>query len=125
MFLPRRRKLKPVEAVTWQGQQVRKFPDRREGDAAHALDGRYSHEPAQVKLDWLRKPRQIVNAQYTVRSIVLHGAPVFARELLRGQGSCRVVLAYERQDAGVAAGELVVRAEAEDRMPLPDLDHPL
>jgi len=40
---------------------------------------------------------------------------VFVREPLRRQGSRRVVLADERQDAGVAAVELVVRAEAEDR----------
>src|SRR5579859_980972 len=55
MFLPRRRELKPVEAVTRQGQQVRQLPDPREHDAAHALHGRYTHEPAEVKLDWLRK----------------------------------------------------------------------
>ena len=55
MFLPRRRELKPVEAMTGQGQQVREFADGREGDAAHALHRRYTHEPPEVKLDRLRE----------------------------------------------------------------------
>src|ERR1700691_477522 len=66
----------------------------------------------------------MVNTGYPVCSIVLDGGPVFALDPLRGQGSRRVVLADERQHAWVAAGELVVRAEAEDRVALPDLDHP-
>src|SRR3984957_14633281 len=124
MFLPRRRELKPVEAMPGQGQQVRKFPNGTEGDPAHALHGSDAHEPAQGKLYWLWKTRQIVDTEYPICCIVFGEGPVFARESLRRNGPGGVVLADERQHARVAAGQFLVSAEAEDGVPLPDLDHP-
>src|SRR3984957_17935659 len=108
MILPRERELKPVEAVTGQSQQVGKLPDWGECHPAHALDRRYPNEPAQVKLHWLRKPGKIVHAQHSVGRFML----------LRGAG--RVILPDEGEHARVGRVELLVRAEAEDRVLLPD-----
>src|SRR6202046_238918 len=110
MILPRERELKPVEAVPGQSQQVRKLPDWGGSDAPHALDRRSPDEPPQVKLRRLRKSGQVVDAEHSVRRLVLLG------------GAGRVVFPDEGEHARVGRVELVVGAEAEDRMLLPDLD---
>src|SRR5450756_2505672 len=97
MILPRRRELKPIEAMTRQSQQVRKLADARERNASHALNRGDTHEPAQVKLDRLREPRQVVNAEDPVCRIELHRGAEFAVNPLRERRSRRVVLAHERE----------------------------
>src|ERR1700741_4938879 len=51
----------PVEAVPRQREQVAELPDRREVHAAHALHRSGADKPAEVKLDRLRKLRQIID----------------------------------------------------------------
>src|SRR5215467_16032507 len=109
-----RRELEPVEAVAGQGQQVAELADRREDHASHALDRRDALEPAQVQLDRLREPGQVVDAQDHVRRV---------RFRVRVMGGM-LVLADERQHARVGGVQLLIAAPPEDRVPLADLDHP-
>src|SRR6266568_5687326 len=106
-----RRQLEPVEAVPGQRQQVAELPDRREGDAAHALDRGDPLEPAQVEFYRLREPGQVVHAQDLVGALR-------ARARLG-------VLADEREHARIGGAQLLEPAEPEDRVPFPDLDHAL
>src|SRR4051794_103870 len=62
-LVPGRGQLKPVDPVPGQRQQVAQLADPGEDHAAHALDRRDAHEPAQVQLDRLREPGQVVHAQ--------------------------------------------------------------
>src|SRR5688500_12385139 len=50
----------PVEAVAAEGQQVGKLADLREADAADELDRHDTLPAAQVELDGLREPGQVV-----------------------------------------------------------------
>src|SRR5208282_41181 len=110
-----RQELEPVKAVAGQSQQVAELADRREDHPAHALDRRDAPEPAQVQLDRLREPGQVVDAQDHV------GLPGFR---VPGVARGMLVLADEGQHARVGGVQFLVAALPEDRMPLPDLDHP-
>ena len=64
--------LEPVEAVPGEGEQVGQLADPRELDPAGQLDRRVALEPAQVELDRLREPGQVVDAQHDVVAELAH-----------------------------------------------------
>src|ERR1022692_133452 len=105
------RELEPVEAVSRQCQQVAEIADRREGDAAPALDRGDALEPAQVEFHRLREPGQVVHAEDLVGAV--------------RAGAWLAELADERQHARIGRVQFLEPAEPEDGMPLPDLNHSL
>src|SRR5215218_9992726 len=90
----RRAQLKPVEAVTGKGEQVRQLTDAGKLHVAGHLYWRVPVPVLQIQFDGLREPREVVDAQHCViaqlADVGEHGR-VRAAQLAEGADGERLV----------------------------------